>query len=664
MTIAVAVPVPACHILPPVIHGVSKARALKIVYFDFDSCPTWKRRGVRSRIATGTNHASHENCKLFTTMSGIQLSGLASGLDWQSIVTKLMAASAIPQTNLKTEVTHNTQKTSTLTSISTALTNLQDSIQVLSGGTNSVFAQRSAALSDTSTGWSASAASGATIGTHTIQVTQLATQAQLTGAASQGAALSSTSNVSGLTVAMLPITTAISAGQFTVNGARVTVAATDSLQDVFNNISTATGGSVTASYNPSTDKVTLSSSGAIMLGSANDSSNLLTAFGLINNGTGTISSQEALGVINNTAAISSANLKTPVTAVDGSGNGSFTINGITISYNTNTDSVAAVLGRINNSGTGVTAAYDSLNNRYTLTNTTTGDSGISVSEVSGGLLSALGLGSPATLTRGKNAQFSVDGSPALTSASNTLGASATGITGLTVTAASTETQTVSVAADSSSLSTNIQSFITNFNAVEDLIGQQTKITQNSDGTVTAATLAGNHDVQDIGSQLRSIVFAAVPGLTGAVQRLNDIGIDFNSGTNDLAITNTAAFTNALTNNPNDVATLFSDSANGIATKLNSYLLQATGATGVITTQESTINTENDNLNTQIATMQRFLDAQQAQLTAGFVAMETAQAAMQSQLAAMNAALGLNTSSSSGSSSSSSSGPSIAHATTS
>jgi len=597
-------------------------------------------------------------------MSGIQLSGLASGLDWQSIVTKLMAASAIPQTNLKNEVTQNNQKTSTLTSINTALTNLQNSIQVLSGGTNSVFAQRTAGLSDTSTGWSASAASGATIGTHTIQVTQLAKQAQLVGSSDQGAALSSTSDVSGLTVGTLPIATAITAGQFTVNGARVTVAATDSLQDVFNNISTATGGAVTASYDPSTDKVSLSSSGEIILGSANDSSNLLTAFGLINNGTGTISSQNALGVVNNTAAISSANLQTPVTAVDGSGNGSFTINGVTISYNTNTDSVAAVLGRINSSGTGVTAAYDSLNNRYTLTNNITGDSGISVSEASGGLLSALGLGSSATLTRGQNAQFTVDGSPTLTSASNTLGASVTGITGLTVTAASTGTQTVAVTADSSSLSTNIQSFITSFNAVEDLIGQQTNITQNSDGTVTAATLAGNHDVQDIASQLRSIVFAAVPGLTGTVQRLNDIGIDFNSGTNDLAITDTAAFTNALTNNPNDVATLFSDSANGIATKLNSYLLKATGATGVIATQENTINTENDDLNTQIATMQRFLDAQQAQLTAGFVAMETAQAAMQSQLAAMNAALGLNSSSSSGSSSSSSSGPSISNATTS
>ena len=190
-------------------------------------------------------------------MSGIQLSGLASGLDWQSIVTKLMAASAIPQTNLKNEVTQNNQKTSTLTSINTALTNLQNSIQVLSGGTNSVFAQRTAGLSDTSTGWSASAASGATIGTHTIQVTQLAKQAQLVGSSDQGAALSSTSDVSGLTVGTLPIATAITAGQFTVNGARVTVAATDSLQDVFNNISTATGGAVTASYDPSTDKVSL-----------------------------------------------------------------------------------------------------------------------------------------------------------------------------------------------------------------------------------------------------------------------------------------------------------------------------------------------------------------------------------------------------------------------
>jgi flagellar hook-associated protein 2 len=42
--------------------------------------------------------------------------------------------------------------------------------------------------------------------------------------------------------------------------------------------------------------------------------------------------------------------------VDGSGNGSFTLNGVAISYNTATDTLNSLVTRINASGAGVTAA--------------------------------------------------------------------------------------------------------------------------------------------------------------------------------------------------------------------------------------------------------------------------------------------------------------------
>ncbi len=578
-------------------------------------------------------------------MPATQISGLASGLDWQSLVTKLIAAEAVPQNTLRNEKSVGQQKTNVLEALKTSLTALQTSVKALSGSTGSVFAGRTATVANSASGWTASADAATEVGSHSIQVTQLATKAQLAGTAGQGKALSTTSNVSGLTIATLPIATPITAGQFTVNGVRVNVAATDSLKDVFDRISTATGGAVTASYDPVLDKVRLSSSGEIILGSANDTSNLLTSLGLNNNGTGDVSSPKALGAISLTKSIIYSNLRSAVTAVDGSGNGSFTVNGVSIAFNANTDSISAVIARINSSSAGVTASYDSLSDRFKLTNKTTGDTGISVSETSGGLLDALGLGSSATLTRGKNAQFSVDGSATLTSASNTFDGSVHGIAGLSVTATSTGTQTVTVGGDTSGTRSNIEDFISKYNAVQNLIAQQTAITSGTGGKVTSALLASNHDVGDIATSLRKQIFTAVPGLTGSIQRLESLGIDFTTGTNTLAIKDSAKLDAALAHNTEEVSKLFTSSSDGLATRLDSFLTQVTGSTGLIATQETTLTNQSKSLDDQIASMQRHLDQQKALLTKSFIQMESAQSAIQSQLTALNNAFGLTSSSS-------------------
>ncbi len=576
------------------------------------------------------------------------ISGLASGLDWQSLVTKLMAAEAVPQNILKNEKTLAQQKTNVLDNLKTNLTALQTSVTALSSSTGNVFSSRTASVADTTSGWTASASTGTEIGSHSIQVTQLATKAQLAGAAGQANALSSTSNVSGLTIGTLAIATPITAGQFTVNGVRVNVAATDSLQDVFDRVSTATGGAVSASYDPVLDKVRLSSAGEIILGSANDTSNFLTSLGLNNNGTGDVSSPKSLGALSLTKSLVNANLHNSITAVDGSGNGSVTINGVSISYNANNDSIANVLARINSSAAGVSASYDSLSDRFKLTNKTTGDTGISVSESAGGLLGALGLSGSATLTRGKNAQFSVDGSPTLTSASNTFDASIHGITGLSVTAASVSTQTISVGGDTSGMRSNIEDFVAKFNAVQSLIAQVTQITPATGGKVTAAILASNHDVGDIATSLRREIFGTVAGLTGSIQRLEGIGIDFNSGANTLTVKDSAKLDAALANNAEDVSKLFTSSADGLATRLNTYLTKVTGSTGLIATQTATLTNQSKSLDDQIAAMQRHLDQQQTLLTNSFIHMESAQQSIQSQLTALNNAFGLNSTSKSNS----------------
>src|SRR5262249_2100264 len=144
------------------------------------------------------------------------------------------------------------------------------------------------------------------------------------------------------------------------------------------------------------------------------------------------------------------NLTTPVTG-DTNGDGKFTINGVEISYNVNTDTISSVMAQINDSSAGVSASYDSINDRLVLSNKSTGDLGIAVNETTPGLLASLGLASGTTFTRGGNAEFTINGGDVLTSASNTLDGTAHGISGLSVTATSLDTQTITVAPDTQAM---------------------------------------------------------------------------------------------------------------------------------------------------------------------------------------------------------------------
>src|SRR5262249_16952446 len=151
---------------------------------------------------------------------------------------------------------------------------------------------------------------------------------------------------------------------------------------VFDKISQATGGTVTATYNSATDKIELSSQQPIVLGSSNDTSNFLQAAKLHNNGTGAISSASAVGGVQLYGPAAGANLAAPLSD-GGNGAGEFKINGVSISFNAATDSLQNILDRINDSAAGVTATYDTSSDRFVLLNKSTGDVGITLQDVTG-----------------------------------------------------------------------------------------------------------------------------------------------------------------------------------------------------------------------------------------------------------------------------------------
>lgn len=104
-------------------------------------------------------------------MTGINASGLGSGLDVNSIVSQLMAVERQPLTVLASKEASFQAKLSAYGTLKGALSSLQTAVQALkSPGT---FTGKSATVSD-STVLSATATSSAANGTHSISVTQLA----------------------------------------------------------------------------------------------------------------------------------------------------------------------------------------------------------------------------------------------------------------------------------------------------------------------------------------------------------------------------------------------------------------------------------------------------------------------------------------------------------
>ena len=577
-------------------------------------------------------------------MAGVQIAGLASGFNWQLIINDLITADSAGMNQVQAQQNHVNSQVSALGAINTDLTNLTNSVFALEDP--SLYSGVTVTSNNPSSTWQGSAPSGTTPGNYTIAVTGLATASVLTGATGISQPLNSSSDVAGLTIANLTTAQPVTAGTFTVNGEPVTVTTSESLADVFTAISNATGGTVTAGYDSGSDQVTLTSTGGpIVLGADNDTSNFLQEMKLQNNGTDLIHSSARVGSLDANNSLATCGLLTPLTGLDSSGNGSLVINGVTIDYNANKDTLGTLLSRITNSDAGVLATYNATNNQVMLTNSSTGDTGMGVSDSAGNnLMAALGLTSAtgAALATGANAKYSVNGGPVQTSASNTLSPTALGVPGLSVTVDTLDTQTIEVATNTSGIQTAIQNFITSFNQLQSDITSDTAVSVSPSGTIVTSILSANYEISDWASSLQLDAFSTGSALPGPIKSLDSLGIDFNGTTGQLQISDQGALTAALTNNPSGVAAFFQTATTGFGSIMNKAI---TDTISQETNETSSLTSEAKDLGDQITTMQNQLAAEQASLEAEFSAMETLQAQYQSEESALNGLSGTGSSSS-------------------
>jgi flagellar hook-associated protein 2 len=405
---------------------------------------------------------------------------------------------------------------------------------------------------------------------------------------------------------------------------------------------------VTAGYDPATDKITLTSTttgSPIVLGSAADTSNFLQIAQLYNNGGDAVTSASALGHAKITAAMTNpdgtdnAGLATPVTD-GGSGAGAFTINGVTINYDAGTDAIQDVLNRINSSSAGVTASYDPLNNQFVMANKVTGDIGISMQDVTGNFLAATGL-SNGTLQHGQNLLYTLNDNPQpLVSQTNNITAASSGIQGVTVTAQNTGSATVTVGVDTTTISNTIKKLVTDYSAVQSYITSQMSVNTGSDSSVSAGTLTGDQNANDIANSLRSLmsVVSSVVGAPGTVKQLADLGFQSNGQNKGVSLSDASALDDALTNHLSDVKTLFTDATNGLATKLDAYLNATIGDNGTLTSHQASLTQRSKDINTQISNLENKITQDSNQWTAEFQAMEQAQSQVNQQLTYLSQAV--------------------------
>ncbi|MFA5702020.1 MAG: flagellar filament capping protein FliD [Advenella sp.] len=228
---------------------------------------------------------------------------------------------------------------------------------------------------------------------------------------------------------------------------------------------------------------------------------------------------------------------------------------------------------------------------------------------------------------------------AVTQATNKLENVIQGVT-LNVSKVDTEAQTLTVTRNDDKTKSAINEFITAYNNVQKFIKSSTAYTEGAGGSI----LNGDNTARTVQTRLSGIMsFQSSNG--GAFKTLSDLGIRTQAdGTIQL---DDAKFSKALTENRDDIAKLFQDKTNGIATytqNVTKGLISST--TGIVTTASNGTKTRIEELNSQYERKQAQIEATMERYRAQFTALDSLVAKMNGTSAYLSQQLSMwNTSSS-------------------
>jgi flagellar hook-associated protein 2 len=448
----------------------------------------------------------------------LTITGLASGIDTNSIIQQLVAVQQNQVTTLQNQQTTITNEETTFQQIESDLLALQGDASSLGNSVNGIFDSRTVTSSDQSTA-TGSASADATPGVYSFKVDSLA-QAQVI--ASQGytsPASTITQGTFSFQVGSGPVTSV------TIDGSNNT------LQGLASAIN-ASGGGVSAS-------VVNDGSGTqpyrlVLVSNATGTANAIT----ITNGLGSDSGGASQPVLTSTyvgvANAGAANTGTSVaTSNSGAGNYTGTANQ---AYSLQVVGSGGTVGTTSGlsvkvlDGSGNLVTTLDVGSDYTAGTALGVADGITVSFGAGTLNSGdtftVDAYSP-NVQSAANASVTVGSGPGALTLSNSTNQLTNVIPGVTVNllqANPSENVSLTVAANTTSIATAIQNFVSDYNTVVSAINSATSFDST---TNTAGDLLGNSDVSSIQGQLAEAVGTVVPGLT-KLNNLTAIGVTTNA----------------------------------------------------------------------------------------------------------------------------------------
>ncbi len=488
------------------------------------------------------------------SLSAINFAGLGTGIDTNSIIKQLISIDRRPQDLLKTQVTRLQAQQTAFSSVSAQLLGLQSAASNIDGLRSFDLVTTSSSDSTVAT---ATAKTGAQVGTHSIVVNNLAT-AQRVSSSMQ------TSQTAPLGFA----------GQILINGKAINVQSSDSLQTLAQNINAAQPGAGASIISPT--------SGQYYLTLASNSTGLQGALRVADTGSGnlfggplalfTADGAAALGhAVDATMAGSdlfadSATSVGTLLGITAPAAGSVTLTAnvggtptsisVTIDLNKSLSGIASDINTAFGSTSVATVA--------TVTDPTSGAvrqqlqlSG--VSDASGmtdanNVLADLGI-TKRTLAAGReliaatDAKFTIDNLSA-TRSSNTFSDAITGVT-ISLLKDGGATTNLGVASDTTTIKANISAFVKSFNDTVDMVANYSSFDPS---TGTTGVLFGDATTSTIIDSLVSHSTDVVSGLPTNMSLLSQIGITLDQGSH-LVIDDTA-LSSALSNNLKNVARIF------------------------------------------------------------------------------------------------------------
>ncbi len=218
--------------------------------------------------------------------------------------------------------------------------------------------------------------------------------------------------------------------------------------------------------------------------------------------------------------------------------------------------------------------------------------------------------------QGTNAVFQLNGIN-VSQAGNVVNSVVPGLT-FTIKGASTTPVTLTLATDPTQLSSALQSFVTNYNAVQTQLAGQLG--------ASAGPLQGDSIVNQLRSTLRQITSFTKAG--GTVQSLADLGVEFsNTGVASLNQTTFSALSGTQISDGFKFLGSATSGLGGFSVSLTQY---TDPLNGLIQTEQAGLKTRDQHLQSQMTSLSDRIAINQASLTARLEAADSLQAQLQSQ----------------------------------